>query len=138
MTSPLSSFDCKYSRECSECCLETEMALSEEDLERIQSLEYKKNDFIRNIDSFLILKNIDKSCYFLKEGKCAIYENRPQGCRLYPMIVDFENNSIVIDKSCPNHEQFEVSEYSHLFYDLVNFVDLLLSEKDEREKKEKK
>ena len=134
MSSHPSLFNCQYSKSCFECCLETEMALSEEDLKRIGKLGYKKESFVRNIDGFMILKNVDKHCYFLKEGKCSIYENRPLGCKFYPLIIDFEINSIIIDESCPKHSHFDVEQYSYLFNDLLSFIDLLLTEKENREK----
>ena len=98
---------------CGECCLQTEMILSKNDVERIIELTsniLKKSDFAyKNKDGFYQLKNISEHCVFLDthSKQCKIYEYRPQGCSFYPLIFDFEEQDCIFDNDCPR---------PHLFY----------------------
>ena len=38
---------CPFSEKCFECCLETEMILSIEDIKRIEKIGYKRKEFIK-------------------------------------------------------------------------------------------
>ena len=100
-------------KNCGLCCLETEMALSEKDIERIMKNyppEIKKKDFaILNDEGYYQLINIESRCYFFDEmnKSCRIYEFRPTGCKFYPLIFDHEINECIFDNTCPR---------PHLFY----------------------
>ncbi len=135
MNNSLPEFYCPYSSNCYECCLETEMTLSNSDIERIEEKGYNNKEFLEEKDRFLILKNIDKQCFFLKDKRCSIYDSRPQGCRFYPLIYDFEKSEIVIDELCLNHNEFAVDDYDALFEEVIVFVNEIISEKEIREKK---
>lgn len=138
MFSPLPEFYCPYADDCFMCCLETEMFLSNIDVSRIEKLGFSVEDFLEEKEGFLILKNIDKKCFFLKDKLCSIYENRPQGCRFYPLIYDFEQERVIIDKLCAHHEDFNIEVYQPLFDKVETFVLKLVEEKDARlEQKEK-
>jgi len=54
------------------------------------------------------LKNHDGGCIFLDGGRCEVYEVRPEGCRLYPLILDLGLNRVVRDKVCPHREEFSM------------------------------
>jgi Fe-S-cluster containining protein len=98
---------------CGECCLRTEMILSKNDINRIMknSTKYlQKEDFVfKNKDGFFQLKNISEYCVFfdILSKQCKIYEYRPQGCRFYPLIFDFEEQDCILDIDCPR---------PHIFY----------------------
>ena len=50
--------------------------------------------------------------YFLnKEGKCSIYELRPAGCRVYPLVYEPEEDDILIDTDCREAEWFANQVY---------------------------
>ncbi len=87
---------------CSRCCLGTQMELSKSDIERITRLGYKLEDFaVRGADGRYRLKNVNGRCVFLGEdGRCKIYEHRPLGCRLYP-VVCVEGEGLGVDSECP-------------------------------------
>ncbi|MET1124358.1 MAG: YkgJ family cysteine cluster protein [Archaeoglobaceae archaeon] len=89
---------------CAKCCLETEMILVREDIERLRALGYE--DFYEFRDGFYRLKNVDGKCVFLKNNVCEVYEHRPLGCRVYPLIYD-EECGTVLDPYCPHREVFE-------------------------------
>ncbi|RLG82504.1 MAG: YkgJ family cysteine cluster protein [Thermoprotei archaeon] len=79
------------------------MILTVEDILTITSLGFELNYFAIFNNGFLRLKNIDGHCVFFdkKLGKCNIYENRPWGCRLYPITYDPVNDEVLIDDYCP-------------------------------------
>jgi uncharacterized protein len=94
---------------CGICCLSTEMQLSNEDIELIANKsELKKEDFCEFYDGFFRLKNVDGHCIFFQKEtiSCEIYNFRPFGCKLYPMIFDSEKNKCSLDDDCPHRKKF--------------------------------
>ena len=94
---------------CSKCCYETEMTLSEEDIRVI--LEKGHLEFTRLVDGYRCLVNVDGACFFLENGRCSIYEYRPLGCRLYPVIFDEEQNCAIMDDFCPYGDMFRIEPW---------------------------
>ncbi|MFX1257541.1 MAG: YkgJ family cysteine cluster protein [Promethearchaeota archaeon] len=98
---------------CGNCCLDTEMILSKEDIDLIlkNSLnDLRKENFVfKNNNGYFQLKNIDHHCVFfdILSKTCKMYEIRPQGCRYYPLIYDYDKNKCIFDNNCPR---------THLFY----------------------
>ncbi|MBD3227713.1 MAG: hypothetical protein GF329_05955 [Candidatus Lokiarchaeota archaeon] len=90
---------------CGFCCKDTEMEISRNELIKIEKLGFSGEKFTEIKNGFLKLKNINGFCYFYekKTKKCIIYENRPLGCRFYPVIL-FDNECI-IDKDCSCYEK---------------------------------
>ena len=89
---------------CFKCCLETEMILSYSDIHRLINLGYKLDEFSYFDGNYWRLKNVKGRCYFLSnDGRCSVYEYRPQGCRAYPIIVTESEKEIkcTIDDYCP-------------------------------------
>ena len=80
---------------CGKCCLETEMILSQEDVDLIinNSLNKSYRDYFTfdKSNEYYQLKNIEGHCVFfdLTSKICKIYKYRPQGCRFYSLIYDF-------------------------------------------------
>lgn len=105
---------------CGKCCYNTEMPLTEEDVERIESLGYSRRDFAVKVNGIYRLRNVNGKCYFLDdENRCKIYDFRPIGCRIYPVILDLEGGAIV-DDICPRRDEINVEE--------VKRVELILKE----------
>jgi hypothetical protein len=93
---------------CGTCCLETEMLLSTKDIEKLIIKGYSIEFFTRHDNKgYIILKNQNGHCVFFDENKkkCIIYNDRPTGCRLYPIIFD-ETKGIIIDKICPSNKSW--------------------------------
>lgn len=88
------------------------MILSIEDIEKIMSIGYDKDFFVEYRDGYYRLKNVDNHCVFLdiKTGKCKIYRYRPMGCRIYPVIYDF-NEGFKLDEECPAIETVSSKEF---------------------------
>ncbi|MEM2144889.1 MAG: YkgJ family cysteine cluster protein [Candidatus Jordarchaeaceae archaeon] len=90
--------------QCGLCCQNTEMLLSSRDIARLEALGYDRKEFaVTTPDGFHQLRNIEGRCFFFKEGKCIIYPSRPEGCVLYPVILDIDGKNCITDKECPNH-----------------------------------
>ena len=87
---------------CGICCEETEMELSSEDIERLAENGYRLEEFAVIADGVARLRNVDGYCYFYirVDKKCQIYEKRPLGCYLYP-VVYLANEGAIVDELCP-------------------------------------
>jgi len=88
---------------CHECCLETEMPLSRRDVERLEGRGHDPAEFTMVEDGFTFLANVDSRCFFLDaDGRCIEYGHRPEGCRLYPLVLDEEMTEFDMDHLCPH------------------------------------
>ena len=88
------------------------MPLTREDIERLSALGHDAEAFsIKGDDGFTLLANVDRRCYFLDpEGRCTEYEERPEGCRLYPLVLDEEMSEFALDRLCPHADGVRPSE----------------------------
>lgn len=107
---------------CGGCCVGTEMELLPEDIERIVSLGHKIEEFAVFDGERWRLRNVDGHCVFYDKatGLCKIYENRPIGCRLYPLQVS--DDGVYVDKQCPTWHTVPRSELERLGPYLPLFV----------------
>lgn len=106
---------------CIKCCQETRMPLTNKDIKRITSLGFKTKFFIKSRNGWLQLKNKDGKCVFNDGLMCVIYKNRPEGCRLYPVIYDKDEDCAIFDKYCPYTENFKISKRkADMLYALVS------------------
>ena len=56
-----------------------------------------------------------KACVFLATtsslptapGVCSVYDSRPLGCRMYPVILD-NDDSAILDDLCPHKSEFDI------------------------------
>ncbi len=88
---------------CCECCIETEMPLTREDVGRLEALGHEAGAFTVEEDGFTFLANVEGRCYFLSpEGRCIAYEDRPEGCRLYPLVLSEDMSDFRLDHLCPH------------------------------------
>lgn len=107
---------------CHECCKETEMQLSEKDIRKIEAIGFSRDEFSIVIDGVRVLKNVDGSCFFLKDGKCSIYPHRPLGCRIYPVVYDVENRRAVKHDFCPHVDEISVSAVKKIERTLLRHI----------------
>nr|AIF04991.1 putative Fe-S oxidoreductase [uncultured marine group II/III euryarchaeote KM3_178_D06] len=105
-------------RGCSKCCRETEMPVTRADISRITALGHKLSFFtIVQPDGSVRLANSNetKACVFLTTdsaeedapGTCSIWKDRPEGCRIYPLILD-ELDQPFLDELCPHRDEFSI------------------------------
>lgn len=94
---------------CIECCLNTEMPLSSSDIARISGLGFSKSYFIVEKNGNRQLKNLSGRCVFHNGQRCTIYNHRPEGCRLYPVVFHEATGEAVLDSYCPHHGEFQLT-----------------------------
>jgi len=79
------------------------MLLSKEDTERLERAGFNRGDFtVTGGDGLTRLRNVGEWCYFYdpERRKCQVYEDRPLGCYLYPVIYSNEEG-VITDEICP-------------------------------------
>jgi Fe-S-cluster containining protein len=82
------------------------MLLLKEDIEHLKRLGFDYSYFVVDRDGWLQIRNYDGRCVFNDGKKCLIYEYRPEGCKLYPIIYDEEKNRAALDEDCPHRDEF--------------------------------
>jgi uncharacterized protein len=88
---------------CGLCCEETEMLLSERDIELLEKAGYVRKSFVRHDPrSCAQLRNNRGYCVFYdaEKHRCRVYRLRPLGCRIYPVIY-CEEEDVIVDDLCP-------------------------------------
>ena len=90
---------------CVRCCIGTEMLLTEEDVERVTAAGFAASYFSLTGDGWLELKNVGGRCVFNDGAKCMIYDDRPEGCRTYPLV--YHKGGARLDADCPHGTEFE-------------------------------
>ena len=105
---------------CGNCCRETEMIMSTQDIARIKD-KYSRTmgsiNFVKKtVDGLFQLRNVNGNCVFFDPttGLCKIYDVRPEGCRFYPLIYDIDEKLCVLDQDCPKPELFYPTKISRL------------------------
>ena len=120
--------------ECGDCCLETEMLLSKKDMDRLEKKGFKSKYFSRqNNEGYVVLKNRKGHCIFfdVEQKRCKIYEDRPMGCRLYPIIFD-DMKGIVADTLCPAKNKWTENRKSHRGKKVIKLLKKIDSEAKQR------
>ncbi len=115
------------------CCHETEMTLTKNDIHRLELTGYSKDKFIRQVDGFVLLNNENGHCVFLdpKTSRCKVYEIRPLGCRLYPLILSLEENKVVIDSEyCPFGHFLPLQTVLKYEKEVRGFIQQIISERE--------
>lgn len=81
------------------------MTLTEADVARLEAAGH--TGFMR-LDNRgdLMLVNRAGACVFLEEGRCRVYDVRPEGCRFYPLVLDLVLDRVVRDDGCPHCAEF--------------------------------
>lgn len=101
--------------DCTKCCENSTVFLSPYDLQRVlQAKQVTFQHFLnhygllfynQDLHNMLSLKlRSNPACVFLKEGLCSIYENRPFGCRMYPLGFHMQKKEEAVffdSKECP-------------------------------------
>jgi hypothetical protein len=76
------------------------MQLSAQDVSRLKKLGYDPAAFMRRREGFRTLRNVKGVCYFFDKNTChcKVYENRPDGCRYYPIVYCVDEDRLMIDE----------------------------------------
>jgi len=119
---------------CGICCQETEMLLSKRDIASIEKKGYTQSFFVDLAkDGYITLKNNQGHCVFynLEKQQCNIYDERPIGCRVYPVIFD-EEKGIVADTICSAHKTVTDQEKRHKGQKVISLLKLIDQEAKNR------
>ena len=99
------------------------MLLSNNDIYEIEKIGFDNHYYVRSKNGWLKLKNKDGRCIFHDGKTCLIYESRPEGCKLYPLIFNKEYKSAVVDEECPYGDNFRFDKLDiNQLYDLVSRI----------------
>lgn len=84
---------------CGDCCRQTRMPLTGRDVARLASAGFDPGEFTVRDGGVVRLRNVDGYCYFYDRVSraCRVYELRPEGCRLYP-VVFVEGHGVGVDR----------------------------------------
>jgi len=86
------------------------MPLSTSDIEGIRGLGFSEDFFVTKRDGELRLRNLNGRCVFHNGKRCTIYNDRPEGCRLYPAVFDENKGRVVLHAYCPHHKEFQLAQ----------------------------
>ena len=78
------------------------MELSDSDIERLMKAGFRREEFTLVSDGVTQLRNVGGWCYFynLADKRCQVYEKKPLGCHIYP-VVYLQNEGVIVDELCP-------------------------------------
>lgn len=128
--------NCCQATKCFQCCVETNMVLTNHDIETIQKLGYDSEFFVTENNGWLQLKNTQGHCVFHDGTGCIIYPHRPKGCTLYPIVFDKTKNCAILDNECPQRHCFFLSHIKE--QNLKKLVYTLQKERKNRKKRTKR
>jgi Fe-S-cluster containining protein len=91
------------------------MLLTEADIARLEKHGISRETFMRSdSEGYAMLRNRQGHCVFYnpQEKRCDVYELRPEGCTVYPVIFDEDCGGVVLDSICPAQASIEATEKS--------------------------
>lgn len=88
------------------------MSLTHQDINQITKAGYQPAACIIHKEGEWRLANQQEPgpCVFLNDKKCQIYDIRPVGCRIYPLVFNEERRQAIIDSLCPFRNEFQVTD----------------------------
>jgi Fe-S-cluster containining protein len=106
------------------------MPLSNSDIVRIRKLGFSEDFFVVKRNRERKLKNSMGRCVFHDGRLCTIYDHRPEGCRIYPVLYDTYTGKVVLDVECPHPEDFQVTP--DISCEIIKLVGKLDAERNDR------
>ena len=94
--------------QCFACCVETAMTLTEADVRRLRQRGHS-GFWRQTARGDLQLLNRGGRCVFLTAEGCSVYDDRPEGCRLYPLVLDTGRDVVRHDEFCPVADRFRIT-----------------------------
>jgi Fe-S-cluster containining protein len=85
------------------------MPLSNSDIARISDIGFSESFFVEERNGLKRLRNSLGRCVFHNGKTCFVYAYRPEGCRIYPVVLDADKRRVVLDRNCPHHERFQIT-----------------------------
>jgi|YNPBryunderm2012_1023409.scaffolds.fasta_scaffold09304_4 hypothetical protein len=85
------------------------MTLTEADVARLEAAGERCFYRVAEDGSWQLV-NVEGRCVFLSpSGTCTVYQLRPEGCQLYPLVLDLGSGRVVRDPFCPHRREFPSS-----------------------------
>jgi Fe-S-cluster containining protein len=116
------------------CCQETEMLLSEADINQLEKTGYDKPRFVRfDKKGYAKLRNLQGHCVFfdVEKQRCKVYHYRPLGCRLYPVIYG-EEDGLMVDYLCPEKASVSTIELERKGREVIKLLEIIDGEAEKR------
>jgi Fe-S-cluster containining protein len=110
------------------------MLLSNEDIKRLEKQGFHKKYFMKiDKQGYAQLKNRNGYCVFydIEKRQCSIYTERPEGCRVYPVILD-EDVGIIIDDICPEKTSIILKEKKEKGKEVIKLLERIDAEAKSR------
>lgn len=85
------------------------MVLTTQDIRTLEKLGYEPRTFVAQRNGWLQLRNSKGRCVFHNGTICTIYEHRPEGCVLYPIVFNKDHRRAIYDRGCPQKQCFPLS-----------------------------
>ena len=126
---------CCLETKCILCCIKTNMVLTTHDIQTIEKLGYEPRFFVSERNGWVQLKNKNGRCVFHNGTVCTIYDHRPEGCVLYPIVYDKDHRCAIRDSDCPQKQCFPLSTTKE--QQVLTLVHRLETERKERVQKKK-
>lgn len=104
---PAAAHPCIQHR-CEACCWDTTLSLLDEDVARLENAG-KRGFTVMDRQGYLRLRTVDGHCVFLGSSGCRVYDERPDGCRVYPAVYYELEDEVDWDEFCPFRESFGLS-----------------------------
>jgi hypothetical protein len=83
------------------------MLLSDEDVSRLTAAGFHPSYFSRDVNGWTELKNVNRRCVFNDGRRCLVYDDRPEGCRSYPVV--HKGGRAILDEDCPHRSEFSIA-----------------------------
>jgi len=106
------------------------MLLSNEDIKRLEKKGFHKKYFMKiDKEGYAQLKNRNGYCVFydLENQQCKVYNDKPAGCGVYPVILD-EEVGIIIDDICPEKASIAIEEKEEKGKAVVRLLEVIDAE----------
>jgi Fe-S-cluster containining protein len=117
-------------KNCSHCCIEADVPLLQEDIDRITSLGYYDVYFATDYQGAKFMRKLNGKCIFYQQNKCEIENWRPKRCKFYPLTYDEKTKSVLVQDFCKYRSEFEINQTE--FKHMDAFIDQLKKEIDMR------
>jgi Fe-S-cluster containining protein len=112
------------------------MLLSNADVERLEAIGYEKAKFLRyDHQGFAKLQNHKGYCVFYDviQCRCTVYQHRPQGCRIYPVVYS-DDEGVTVDDLCPEKDTVTEAELQTKGREVVQLLKKIVREAASRSK----
>ena len=94
---------------CTQCCLEADVLLLQEDIDRLIMTGYYDVYFSEDVAGAKIIRKVDGKCIFFKNGRCEVYHIRPKRCQLYPLSYDDDTGTVHAVEICRYKNNYKIT-----------------------------